>query len=165
MYAPAEEVPHARTWMCWPSTPTIYGGEGVYYDDVQATIGRLAAAIAEHEPVTVLAGKTLHATARAACGFKVELLDVATDDMWSRDAGPIFLNSANGTKAVLDLNFNGWGGKQDHARDRSASAAIGAGARRPASSLESSARAVGIEGSTAKARRCQREAALGGRQP
>ena len=49
-YAPAEEAAHTRTWMCWPSTLSIYGRRG-YFESVQETLGRLAAAIAEHEPV------------------------------------------------------------------------------------------------------------------
>ena len=56
-FAPAEEAPHARTWMCWPSTPSIYGASTGYFESVQETLGRLAAAIAEHEPVTLLAAQ------------------------------------------------------------------------------------------------------------
>ena len=53
-FAPAEESRHARTWMCWPSTPSIYGRSTSYFESVQETIGRLAAAIAEHEPAPAL---------------------------------------------------------------------------------------------------------------
>ena len=51
-FAPAEEAPHARTWMCWPSTPSIYDGSVGYYESVQETIGKLAGAISKQEPVT-----------------------------------------------------------------------------------------------------------------
>lgn len=116
-YAPAEEAPHARTWLAWPSTLSIYGASTAYFEDVQDTLGRLAAAIAEREPVTMMAGSEHHALARELCGPKVELVDIETDDMWARDTGPIFLNNDNGEKALLDLNFNGWGGKGRHAKD------------------------------------------------
>jgi hypothetical protein len=33
--APGEESPHARTWMCWPSTASIYGASASYYESVQ----------------------------------------------------------------------------------------------------------------------------------
>jgi len=114
--------------MCWPSTPSIYGGRGAYYESVQETIGRLAAAIAEHEPVTMLAAASLHPLAARLCGPRVQLLDVATDDMWARDSGPVFVRSTTGGKAAVDLNFNAWGDKQGHARDRLVARAIAASA-------------------------------------
>ena len=122
-FAPAEEAPHARTWMCWPSTRAIYGEQG-YFESVQETLGRLAAAIAEQEPVTLLAAAEHHALVRRLAGPKVELLDAATDDMWARDSGPVFLTNHAGGLAALDLNFNGWGGKQEHKKDRQVPAAI-----------------------------------------
>lgn len=122
--APAEDALHARTWMCWPSTPSIYGGRGIYYESVLETIGRLAGAIAEHEPVTMLADQSLHALAARLCGPRVELLDVATDDMWARDTGPVFVRDARGAKAAVDFNFNAWGDKQAHARDARVARAI-----------------------------------------
>ncbi|MGD9965853.1 MAG: agmatine/peptidylarginine deiminase [Hyphomonadaceae bacterium] len=126
--APAEDAPHARTWMCWPSTPATYGGRGEYYESVQETIGRLAAAIAAHEPVTMLAEASVHPLAARLCGARVQLLDVATDDMWARDSGPVFVRSATGDKAAVDLNFNAWGDKQGHAKDSLVARAIAASA-------------------------------------
>jgi len=116
-YAPAEEAPHARTWLAWASTKSIYGTSTAYFEDVQETLGRLAAAITEHEPVSMMAGAEHHDLARELCGPRVELVDIETDDMWARDNGPIFLSNDDGRKAVLDLNFNGWGGKQRHSKD------------------------------------------------
>ena len=116
-FAPAEAAPHARTWLAWASTKSIYGASTAYFEDVQETLGRLAAAIAEHEPVTMMAAAEHHQLARKLCGPKVELVDIPTDDMWARDNGPIFVNDDNGEKAVLDLNFNGWGGKERCSKD------------------------------------------------
>ncbi len=36
----------------------------------------------------------------------------------------MFVRSATGAKAAVDLNFNAWGGKQEHARDRLVARAI-----------------------------------------
>ncbi|MGI9405155.1 MAG: agmatine deiminase family protein, partial [Hyphomicrobiaceae bacterium] len=130
-FAPAEEAPHARTWMCWASTPAIYGSSRSYYEDVQETLGRLAAAIADNEPVAMLAAAEHHTIARKLCGPRVDLIDVSTDDMWARDSGPIFLKDMDGARAVLDLNFNGWGGKQAFSRDGLVPAAIAKQLRRP----------------------------------
>ncbi|MEM7740082.1 MAG: agmatine deiminase family protein [Pseudomonadota bacterium] len=123
-FAPHEGARHARTWMCWPSTEEIYESSLAYFEDVQETLGRLARAIAEHEPVTMLADRSLHPLARRLCGPKVELMDVATDDMWSRDSGPVFVQNARGEKAVVDFNFNGWGNKQQHDQDSNVAQAI-----------------------------------------
>ena len=123
-FAPAEEAPHARTWMCWPSTPSIYGGSTSYFESIQETLGRLAAAIAEHEPVTLLAEEKHQARAGQLCGPKVRLLGIPTDDMWVRDSGPVFLRDQDGRIAALDLSFNGWGGKQRHKKDEQIPASI-----------------------------------------
>jgi agmatine deiminase len=114
---PSEAEPHARTWMAWPSTPAVYGGPGAYYESVQETLGRLAAAIAENEPVTMAAAAEHHALAAELCGPKVGLVDIATDDMWMRDSGPVFVRASGGTIAAVDFRFNGWGNKQAHPRD------------------------------------------------
>ncbi len=127
--APAEEAPHSGTWMCWPSTASIYQraarGPG-YYEAVQETLGRLAAAIAEQEPVWMLAETALHERAAKLCGPKVRLVDIATDDMWARDSGPVFVAKGAGEKALVDFNFNGWGGKQAHRLDGKVAGAVAA---------------------------------------
>jgi len=113
--------------MCWPSTESIYqwpSRSAGYYEAVQETLGRLAAAIAEHEPVTMLAAAELHPLARRLCGPRVELLDIPTDDMWARDSGPVFLIDGKSGKALVDFGFNGWGNKQGHDLDFKVAAAI-----------------------------------------
>lgn len=114
---PAESEPHARTWMAWPGTPSLYGGAGAYFESLQEALGRLAAAIAENEPVSMAAAADQHALARRLCGPKVDLVDIPTDDMWARDSAPVFVRGADGRIAAVDFGFNGWGGKQPHARD------------------------------------------------
>lgn len=109
---PCEAAPHVRTWMCWASTPSPYGGSTGYFEEVQEALGRLAGAIAENEPVMMLAAAEHHDVAGKLCGHKVQLVDVPTDDMWARDSGPVFLTGPGGQRAAVDLNFNGWGAKQ-----------------------------------------------------
>jgi agmatine deiminase len=55
--------------------------------------------------------------AARACGKQVEVVALVNDDVWMRDMGPVFLVDGRGGLAGLDLNFNGWGGKQAHAHD------------------------------------------------
>jgi agmatine deiminase len=121
---PAESERHARTWMAWPSTPKLYGGSGAYFESVQETLGRLAAAIAENEPVSMAAAADQHDLAARLCGPRVELVDIPTDDMWARDSAPVFVRKADGSVAAVDFHFNGWGGKQVHTRDGQLAARI-----------------------------------------
>lgn len=123
---PAEAEPHERTWMAWPSTPSLYGGPGAYFESVQETLGRLAAAIAENEPVSMAAPADQHGLAARLCGPKVQLVDIPTDDMWARDSGPVFVRKADVGVAAVDFGFNGWGNKQAHARDSKLAARIAA---------------------------------------
>ena len=48
--------------------------------------------------------------------FPIELVECHVDDFWLRDTGPTFIWSTEGIRAI-DFNFNGWGGKQQHAQD------------------------------------------------
>ncbi len=108
---PAEHEPHACTWMSWLQDPRNYDSV-TEANAARAALGRLAAAIARFEPVRMLAHPDEHAAARAACGPQVELVPIASDDMWMRDSGPVFLRADDGRLAALDLNFNGWGERQ-----------------------------------------------------
>jgi agmatine deiminase len=108
--------------MCWPST-VAYDGSGAYLESVQEALGRLAAAIAVREPVTMLADAASHGIVARCCGPDVSLLDVPTDDMWARDTAPSFVSGDSGL-ALIDFNFNGWGGKQQHGRDQRVAAEV-----------------------------------------
>lgn len=71
-------------------------------------------AIAEVEPVHVLAGGAAAEMARKLVGGRenVVLHDVATNDAWARDHGPTFLSAPPDLPpAVVDWEYNAWGGK------------------------------------------------------
>ncbi|MEU7646182.1 agmatine deiminase family protein [Streptomyces huasconensis] len=111
---PDEASPHELTYMSWPSRRTWKA----YVHAVREDIARIARTIAEFEPVTLLADERDAKGARRACGSGVEILPVPVDDLWMRDTGPSFVLGPDGGVAGVDLNFNGWGGKQPHPRDR-----------------------------------------------
>ncbi|MEM1144691.1 MAG: agmatine deiminase family protein [Pseudomonadota bacterium] len=110
--APAEEGPHAATWMAWPSTQNLYG-DRAYFEDVQEHLARLARAIAEFEPVFMAAPDESFALISELCGPGVTPVAIPTNDMWMRDSGPVFVTSSRRELAAVDLNFNGWGAKQN----------------------------------------------------
>jgi agmatine deiminase len=113
---PPEEAPHQRTFMQWPVNREVHS-DPVFLDMVQDTIAEIANTIAAFEPVTMLAHPADHARARRKLTAGVELWDIPTEDLWCRDAGPLFVINGQGGIAISHLNFNGWGRKQIHARD------------------------------------------------
>jgi agmatine deiminase len=113
---PDEASPHHRTLMQWPASADIYGSS----DDLAAVrekIALIANTIARFEPVTLLVRSDQEAQARRSLRDNVETLSMPVDDLWARDSGPTFVVNAVGELAVCDLNFNGWGDKQEHGYD------------------------------------------------
>ncbi|WP_420012804.1 agmatine deiminase family protein [Tateyamaria sp.] len=115
-YVPPEEAPHQRTFMQWPVNRRVHT-DPVFLDMVQRTIAEIANSIAAFEPVTMLAAASDHPRARKLLSGDVTLWDVSTEDLWCRDAGPIFITNDRGDLAVSHIQFNGWGRKQVHRRD------------------------------------------------
>lgn len=110
---PAEDSPHARTFLGWPSRrgPWRRSLRGVRDD-----IAGLVRAIAQFEPVVLLARPEEADDAHRSCGGAAEVLPVPVDDLWLRDTGPIFVRTESGL-AGADVRFNGWGDKQRHSDD------------------------------------------------
>jgi agmatine deiminase len=109
---PAEDAPHDRTWMCWPSSKTVWGSD---LSGVQDVIIEIALAIAEFEPVSMLARpREVSAVRKLLKG--VEVTPAPVDDLWARDSLPNFLTRrrSDGTfeLAAGHARFNGWGGEQ-----------------------------------------------------
>lgn len=116
LFIPAEDARHERTFMQWPVSVAAHGSNAGLAA-VQADIIKVANAIADFEPVVMLAAGALHGAIAARFAEKVELWDIATDDLWCRDSGPAFVVDAAGRVAMTAFNFNGWGAKQAHAND------------------------------------------------
>ena len=125
---PPEWEPHSRTWMALPP-PASY----VTIEDPDAWSSWVdtANAVAEFEPVTVLADPADIARARAALAGEVELVDVrqvnaSLDDAWLRDNGPTFVrDTRDGSLAAVHWTFNAWGGIQKHDNDARIGGTIG----------------------------------------
>ncbi len=120
---PAEEGRHQRTFMQWPVSRQVYQGKA-FRNLLQETIGNIANAISEFEPVVMLAAENQHRWARQFLSSKVELWDVPTEDLWCRDSGPLFAKRANGELVVSHIQFNGWGSRQVHQRDGNIATAL-----------------------------------------
>lgn len=120
---PEERDPHERTFMQWPVNRDVHP-DPVFLDMLQQSIADVANAIAEFEPVVMLMDRTFETEARQKLSDGVEIWNIATDDLWCRDAGPCFVRNAAGDLAISHFNFNGWGNKQVHGNDGRIAAAV-----------------------------------------
>jgi agmatine deiminase len=108
---PAEWERHAATWVSWPHNEKTWPGA---FDPVPEEFAHLVLAIAEVEPVHVLAGGEARTTAEKLVGGRpnITLHDIATNDAWARDHGPTFLAAPQDLMpSLVDWEYNAWGGK------------------------------------------------------
>ncbi len=122
-YVPAEEARHDRTFMQWPVSRTVYP-DPVFLKMVQTTIAKIANTISAFEPVILLAGSEYHLEISKQLSASVEVWDVPTEDLWCRDAGPVFAIDNHGELGINQIQFNGWGQKQVHAQDAKIAGAV-----------------------------------------
>ena len=110
---PPDFAAHERCWLVWPGNEARWDGQ---LDQVQSVCAEVAAAIAEFEPVTLLAGPESLADASIRCGANVAALPLSHDDPWLRDCGFAFAVAPDGAlRGVVDAL-----GQGSEARDGSA---------------------------------------------
>ncbi len=105
---PPEWVEHQRTFMEWPVKEADWPEP---FEAVLPAFAAIAKAIAQFEPVTVLANPHLTEEATRFCGPGIEILPIEHNDSWMRDNGPTFLLNEQGKLAGINWIFNAWGGK------------------------------------------------------
>lgn len=126
---PAEWAAHAATWTAFPSHAELW------QDDLAPAREEVAAmvrAIARGERVELLvASDEAAATARAMLGdADVRLHRYGYGDIWLRDTGPLFLQSAHGL-AAAGFRFNFWGDKYDLPGDKGVAAFVAGAVKTP----------------------------------
>lgn len=112
---PDESEKHLRTWMAFGASKKIWGSK--LHAEVQRNLARIANAIVEFEPVTMLVREADSAKAAKLLNPKIKLHQCPLDDIWARDTGSVFVFDDMGRKSAIDFNFNGWGNKQTHRLD------------------------------------------------
>jgi agmatine deiminase len=140
---PDEGEAHARTWMAFGASKQIWGS--TLLPVVQRNLATIAKTIARYEPVTMLVRQSDYEVAKKLVGSTVELLVTPLDDLWLRDTGPVFVVNANGEKAGIDFNFNGWGEKQAYSRDAKVAGFVNRRAAVPTINTELVVEGGGIE--------------------
>jgi agmatine deiminase len=115
---PAEFEPHAATWLSWPHKEASWPG---MLDHIPPLWVEMAGALVVGERVHILVNTAAPAEqvekllrAGGVPLERVRLHEVATDDAWIRDSGPIFVaRRVDGLSeaAIVDWEYNAWGGK------------------------------------------------------
>jgi agmatine deiminase len=116
---PPEWTPHEATWISWPR-PEGISFPGFYHRSILDVV-RVIRTIAQFEPVHVNVPNANYArivrdTLRAG-GVplrRVTLHEIRTNECWTRDHGPAFVQRSRRGRvetAVVDWGFNAWGGK------------------------------------------------------
>lgn len=159
---PAEWEPQEATFLSWPHRRATWPD---HFGPVPAVYARVAALVARHQRVWIVAaGEALaEARERLAGVERVGFLDIPTSDGWIRDTGPVFLlprsrgeTGGRGDYAnrpwksglpqplALCFDFNAWGGKyppwdRDAAVAERVAEQLGLPTRRPGFVLEGGA--------------------------
>lgn len=115
---PAEWEKHEATWLSWPHNLSDWPGRFAPIPWVYAEIIRR---ISAGETVRLLCGQGGAAARRVLkkAGValdRVQLLEVPTDRVWTRDTGPIFVRRG-GERCIARFRFNAWAKYPDWKRD------------------------------------------------
>jgi len=112
---PAEWEPQAAVLIAWPHAGTDWAER---LASVETTYVALAAAVTRFQRlIVVVANRTLRVHVEALlrdAGIdpaRVRFVELAYDDTWLRDSGPITLSAVDGHFQLTDFRFTGWGGK------------------------------------------------------
>lgn len=112
---PAEWVQQETVWFSWPVSGHIWPGQR---EAIEQKFAEIIAAASRFQRVSINAAAAEHsriAEALIAAGIQesaFRLYPHATNDVWCRDHGPIFLQSRKtGAVRIADWQFNAWGGK------------------------------------------------------
>lgn len=107
---PGEFEPHEGCIMIFPerSDSWQYGGYAARKAFVQ-----VAEAIDRSEKVTVCASAEQYDNARAMLPPGIRVVEMSSNDAWSRDYAPTFVRNDRGEIRGIDWGFNAWGGLKD----------------------------------------------------
>jgi agmatine deiminase len=115
---PAEWEDHEATWLSWPHNRETWPGAG-RLERVEEVFASVVEALHVRERVCInVAGAEMEERVRRRLAARridegaLRFLRVPTDDAWVRDHGPVFVKrDGDGQLAVVDFDFNAWGGK------------------------------------------------------
>lgn len=92
--------------MAWPTRESLWGP---FFEEAKAECAETANVIGAFEAVLMIANPGQAAEVRAACSSAVEVVELAIDDSWIRDSGPLIVLDGAGRRSAVDFGFNSWG--------------------------------------------------------
>lgn len=110
---PEESAQHEGTWLQWPHN-NLYGPW--YISDVEPTFVAMTNSLQSGEKVHIVAtdstelSRIINVLNNASVPLtNIDFFVFPTDDVWSRDNGPMFVYDQNDDLNIIDWGFNGWG--------------------------------------------------------
>lgn len=126
---PAEDLPHEGTWLTWPH-PHTYGAD--YQTEIEHIWVQMVQALHTGERVHIIAydkaakSRISQLLADSAIDMtQVDFVIAKSDDVWTRDTGPMFVFDEDGQPAIADFGFDGWGEKTPYKWDNQIPLAAG----------------------------------------
>ena len=107
---PGEFEPHRQIWMLWPQRPDNWR---LGAKPAQRSWVEVATAISRFEPVTVGVNHDQYENAVDLLPDAVRVIELSSNDAWTRDCGPTFVVNDQGDVRLVDWDFNAWGGLYD----------------------------------------------------
>lgn len=107
---PPEWAPQTHLWIGFPGNPAEWP---TALAEAQQQAAVFASAVASNGQAVHLLARTSadHEQAASLVSPAVTVVHIPFGDIWLRDTAPIGLVSAEGARALVDFDFNGWGGK------------------------------------------------------
>ncbi|HEX7960199.1 MAG TPA: agmatine deiminase family protein [Terriglobales bacterium] len=153
---PAEWEPHEATWIAWPHNSQDWPGK---FQGIQWTYVDIVRHLSKHERLHILVNNEM-AEAKAELSLdrsnvrldNIQFHKWATDRVWTRDSGPIFVKRDHSTQqiAVLDWQFNAWAKypnwQNDDALPGLVAAQLGMKIWKPAIEINGEKRRIVLEG-------------------
>lgn len=134
-YFPSEEEKHEGTWLTWPHHYT-YGME--YREEIEDIWVQMASALHGGENVHIVAydeterQRIEELLKQAGLDMsKVDFIIAKSDDVWSRDTGPMFVFDEKEELLIVDFAFDGWGKKTPYKQDDKIPQAVAAAKKLP----------------------------------
>ena len=109
-FMPGEYEEHKGTYMIWPERGDNWREKAKYAQEVFALV---AAEISKHEKMTMVTNEDQYQKAREMLPDSVRVVEIANNDSWIRDSGPVFVKNKEGILRTVKWEFNAWGGFVD----------------------------------------------------
>lgn len=120
---PGEGERHEGTWLQWPHHYEYDDGV-TFRDRMDPTWVAMTNALVTSEKVHIIAYDSVEKDriSQSLTNDNVPLSNVdffifPTNDVWTRDNGPIFVRDKSGKLLIQDWGFNGWGGRDNYELD------------------------------------------------